>query len=209
MRLGKITSSLFVCLGLLMALSASPALAAYILTGTSADFEGAWDTVIVEVNAKYRVYMHHEGNTIEGTMENRQDTKYSGRFTGTYKDGRLYFTYVQPKVGATGDGQFIIASDGSLSGVVWATGEQNKKVYVWTGTPTPSTLDAHSSPVTGGGGDVRTVGAAGTMVYNDKNATTEIGELDPGVEVTVVACPNWSCEITAPMAGFVDEKDLN
>lgn len=61
----------------------------------------------------------------------------------------------------------------------------------------------------GGGGDVRTVGAGGTTVYEDPDAKKEKDYLDPGVKVTVVGCPNWSCEITAPIAGFVDENDLN
>ena len=57
--------------------------------------------------------------------------------------------------------------------------------------------------------DVRTVGANGTTVYEDENATKETGDyLEAGQQVTVVGCPNWSCQISAPVEGFVDGGDL-
>ena len=64
---------------------ASPALA-FATTGTGADFEGAWDTVIVEVNAHYRLYLHHEGNSVEGNFDNTQASQYSGTLKGEVKD---------------------------------------------------------------------------------------------------------------------------
>ena len=65
MRLSiRIASTLFASAALFMAAFASPAIA-FATTGTAADFEGAWDTVIVEVNAHYRLYLHHDGNSVE------------------------------------------------------------------------------------------------------------------------------------------------
>ena len=84
-RLGiRIASTLLACAGLFMAF-ASPALA-FATTGTGADFEGAWDTVIVEVNAHYRLYLHHEGNSVEGNFDNTQASQYSGTLKGEVKD---------------------------------------------------------------------------------------------------------------------------
>jgi hypothetical protein len=213
----KIVSSLLVCVGLIMATLASPALA-FVTTGTGADFEGAWDTVIAEINAKFRVYLHHEGNEITGNFENQQGApQYNGRLKGVVENGRLYYTWWQPKTGATGDGQFTIASDGILSGVVRNNGES---VYRhWEGHPTKSTAAAHATAPGGGGddngggggggADIRTVGANGTTVYEDADGTTETGEyLNPGDQVTVVDCPTWSCQISAPFAGYVDKADL-
>ena len=131
-----------------MAAFASPAIA-FATTGTAADFEGAWDTVIVEVNAHYRLYLHHDGNSVEGNFDNKQAPQYSGTLKGEVQDGRLYFTYVQPNANSAGDGSFTIGSDGKISGVVRTTVPAGDgRYYVWERPADPSTAAAHANATT-------------------------------------------------------------
>ena len=141
MRLiGKTASTLLICVGLLTAGFASPALAA----GTSADFEGVWETEVVEVNAHYRLYLHHDGNKVEGNFVSEQDPKYNGTLKGSVEKGRLTYSYVQPEVKGEGFGYFTIDSDFTITGLT-SPGRGLGKQYRWRGTPDQSTLNAHTT----------------------------------------------------------------
>jgi hypothetical protein len=138
MRIGRrIAASLLVCAGLLLALSASPALAQK--RGNAADFNGVWETVIPEVNARYTLTLTVKGKTVTGTFTNDEDGQYNGTLTGsvdpskdgTVEAGRLEYVYIQPIAGTTGKGYFIVSDQNTIAGFVESEGDSTK--YGWEG----------------------------------------------------------------------------
>lgn len=140
MRVGrKIASSLLVCVGLLMAWFASPALAAG--RGNAADFAGVWDTV-ASSGAEYRMTLRVDATSVSGEFVNSTHPELSGYIFGTVDpslDGKasggvLTYVWNQPNIQPEiqGKGSFIVTTDGTMAGFFTIDGPSKKK-HTWEG----------------------------------------------------------------------------
>lgn len=186
------------------------------IKGKDSDFAGVWETIVPEVNAKFRLTLRLNGNNVTGEMINEQDPKYNGTLTGTISNAKLTYTYSEPAVNATGGGFFIVSAGQTIAGFTHT--DTSKTKYGWEGHRIGDAgAVAATDPGTGPGpapaaqADRRNVVNA-TTVYQDADLNNESDAagkyLDVGDTVTVVKCGANSCQISTPIPGFVYIQDI-
>jgi hypothetical protein len=105
--------------------------------GTAADFGGSWALKTVQ-NAHFDLALRVDnGDRVVGRFLNSANSKYDGTLTGTAKNGRLSFDWVQPAMDrGKGTGVIYVHTDNTLSGGITykAPGAKQATYYRWHAT---------------------------------------------------------------------------
>jgi hypothetical protein len=94
-------------------------------------FVGVWDTTVVPGGERYTIIFSEQGGQIVGALGG-VDPKMSGSLQGTLEGNKLGFTFTQPSLGVTGQGNFWLQGD-AIDGRMTKNTEPGKP-FMWTGT---------------------------------------------------------------------------
>ena len=94
-------------------------------------FVGVWDTTVVPGGERYTIIFSEQGGQIVGALGG-VDPNMSGTLAGTLEGNKLGFTFTQPTLGVTGQGNFWLQGD-SIDGRMSKDTEPGTP-FMWTGT---------------------------------------------------------------------------
>ena len=106
------------------------------MTPPTAGLAGTWDTV-TSAGGRYTLTLNKSGRHVSGAF-GHVNARFDGTLEGDLNDAenKLSFTFVQPKLGVTGQGTFRLAGKDALDGrFTLNSGPGN--VFMWTGTRRP------------------------------------------------------------------------
>jgi hypothetical protein len=95
-------------------------------------FAGVWDTEVIPGGERYTIILGNQGGGISGAIDAAVDARMDGTLEGTLNGNQLSFTFKQPGIGVTGQGNFWLNGD-SLDGRMTKNNEPGKP-FMWTGT---------------------------------------------------------------------------